>query len=160
MLVGPEGAPCDPWGDLEALADVLADHQIRVHEADAGPDPGVVECVGAPALVLGPGRDVLDACASAFALPDDSRRVALDDAFAWTEHVGAPLTPLHRFALRAGFTTWREPDAGALRRCAWLAAALALPLPESDQDESVLDAVVRQFPSFTNGGRFHDCQRD
>ena len=145
VFVGPEGAPCDPWGDLEPLADVLADHQIRVHEADAATDPGVAECVGSPALVLAPDVDVLDACEAVFERPDDTRRVALDDVFDWAEHVGCPLTPLHRLALRAGFTTWREPDAAALRRCAWLAAALALPLPGSDQDESVLDAVLRAF---------------
>ena len=147
VFVGPEGAPCDPWGDLEPLADVLADHQICVHEADTAADPGVVECVGAPALVLSPDRDVLDACAVALPLPDDSSRVALADAFAWAEHVGSPLSPLHRFALRAGFATWREPDAAALRRCAWLAAALMLSLPETNQDVTVLDAVVRAFLS-------------
>ena len=150
VLVGPEGSPCDPWGDLEAMADVLVEHQIRVHEADTATDPGVAECVGAPALVLGPDGDVLEACARALPLPSDTPRVPLDEAFAWVEYLGFPLNPLHRFALRAGFTTWREPDAGALRRCAWLAAAFALPMSESDQDESVLDAVLRQsLPSPT-----------
>ena len=145
VLVGPEGAPCDPWGDLEALADVLVDHQIRVHEADAGNDPTVAECMGAPALVLGPDRAVLDACAVALALPGGEHRVALGDAFAWSDLCGSPLNPLHRFALRAGFTSWREPDAGALRRCAWLAASFAFPMPESDEDDTVLDAVLRAF---------------
>ena len=147
VLVGPEGAPCDPWGDLEALDDVLADHQIRVHEADAGNDPTVAECMGAPALVLGPDRAVLNACAAALALPGGEHRVALGDAFAWADLCGSPLNPLHRFALRAGFTSWREPEAGALRRCAWLAAALALPVPEADQAHTVLDAVLWAFLS-------------
>ena len=144
VLVGPEGSPCDPWGDLEPLADVLADHQIRVHEADEPSDPGVAEILGAPVLVLGPDCDVIDACASALPLPADSRRVALGDALPWDELCGSALNPLHRFALRAGFTTWREPDAAALRCCAWLAAALAL-LPGSKQNERVLDAVLRRF---------------
>lgn len=145
VLVGPEGAPCDPWGDLDPLCDLLADHQIRVHEAETGTDLHIAECIGAPALVLGPDRDVLDACDGAFALSGDVRRVALGDTFAWTERFGFPLTPLHRFALRAGFTSWRESDAGALRRCAWLAASLAFSLPESTSGGTVLDAVLSAF---------------
>ena len=147
VLVGPEGAPCDPWGDLEALADVLADHQIRVHEADTVTDPHVAECLGAPALVLGPDRAELDACVDALGLRDDSPRIPLGDVFDWTGRCGYRLTPLHRFALRAGFTSWREPEAGALRRCAWLAAALALPVPEANQADTVLDAVLWAFLS-------------
>ena len=44
VLVGPEGSPCDPWGDFEPLAELLAEHQIRVHETDAADDPAVSAC--------------------------------------------------------------------------------------------------------------------
>ena len=149
VLLGPEGAACDPWGDFESMSNVFADHQIRIHEIDALGDPGVAECLGAPDVVIGSDRDLLDACAVAFALPADAYRLPLGDAFAWAEFCGFPLNPLHGFALRAGFTSWREPDAGALRRCAWLAAALVLPMPETDRDDTVLDAVLRALSSPT-----------
>ena len=141
VLVGPEGSPCDPWGDFEPLAELLAEHQIRVHETDAADDPAVSECLGVPALVLGPDRRVLDTCATALAIAAEPPRVCLVDAIAWGDVFGAPLNPLHRFALRAGLTSWRECDAGPLRRCAWLAAALALPMPGAG--ETVMDAVLR-----------------
>ena len=142
VLVGPEGSPCDPWGDLEPMADLLIEHQIRVHEADAADDPAVSECLGVPAVVLAPDRVVLDVCTVALGISDEVLRVVLADAFPWTDLCGVALTPLPRFALRAGFSPWRERDAGALRRCAWLGAALALPVPRFTAGATVMDAVL------------------
>ena len=147
VLVGPVDSPCDPWSDLEPMATLLADHQIRVHVAEDAADPVVAELLGIPEFVVALDALELDACAVALDLCVGAFRLPLADALPWPEFCGAPLVPLHVFALRTGFTAKREPDAGALRRCAWLGAALALPLPGSQVGRTVMDTVLSAYPS-------------
>ena len=124
------------------MADVLVEHQIRVHETDAPADPIVSQRLGVPAVVIGPDQIVLATSVAALGIPDEVPRVVLADMVPWSDLCGVPLNPLPRFALRAGFSPWPERDAGALRRCAWLAAALGLSVPGSPGEGTVIDAVL------------------
>ena len=151
--IGPDRDRTDPWDDLGPMRGSLDGHHVCVHHGSRVGDPEVSERVGPVDLVLGVDSVSAQALASVVPLSGDAVRIALTEAFDWSGTYGRPLEPLDSFARHTAMEpTCRSPwaVASALRRCAWLGAALSLTVPGPEPARStVMDWLLRRhIPGF------------
>lgn len=145
--IGPDRDRADPWDDLGPMRGSLDGHQVRVHHGSRVGDPEVAGRVGPVDLVLGLDPAGTQALASVVPLSRGAVHIALAEAFDWSGTYGRPLEPLDSFARHtAPEPICRSPwaVASALRRCAWLGAALSLTVPGADPAcPTVMDWLLR-----------------
>ena len=119
--IGPDLDPLDRFDELMPMKDLLAGHQVRVHEATSlGDSPGAAAQIAGLELVMAQDNEMFRLLDRTGAFPASALRVGLADALPWRRIYGQPLLPLGRW------WPFPEEEISLLRACALLGMVISL----------------------------------
>ena len=119
--IGPDLDPLDRFDELMPMKDLLAGHQVRVHEAISLADSrGAAAQIAGLELIIAQDKESFRLLDRAGGFPAGAVRVGLAEALPWRRVYGQPLLPLGRW--------WPFPaeENSILRACALLGMVISL----------------------------------